>query len=126
MEDFQEFDIENSKLIKTGNLKKHLSGFIDAISVIILTNFFFLMVPKAGQIIAFKNMYGFLFFYFFLLFILYRFLTIFIFKRTIGMIILNMQFAKNDDPTFSTKEKLCAVFMLYLNDLDCYDNKQKR
>jgi hypothetical protein len=61
-----------------------------------------------------------MFFYVFAIFIVYRFLTIFAFGKTIGMAILNMQFAKRNETKLSFKEKILSVVMIYTNTLDCY------
>lgn len=118
MTEFKEF--ENYDLKKSGALRKNGAGIIDAILVIILQTTLFHYYPKLSSVIEFPNPLNSMFVYVFVLFIIYRFLTIFAFGKTIGMAILNMQFAKRNETKLSFKEKILSVLMIYTNTVDCY------
>ena len=118
MNEFKEF--ENYDLKKSGVLRKNGAGIIDAILVILIQTALFHYYPKLSNVIEFQNPLSLLFFYVFVLFIIYRFLTIFAFGKTIGMAILNMRFAKRNETKLSFKEQILSVLMIYTNTVDCY------
>ena len=121
MTEFKEFENNNYNLKKSDVLRKNGAGIIDAILVLVAQTTLFHYYPKLSSVIAFPNPLSTLFFYVFVLFIIYRFLTIFAFGKTIGMAVLNMQFAKQNETKLSFKEKLLSVLMIYTNTVDCYN-----
>lgn len=120
MTEFKEFENNNYELKKSGVLRKNGAGFIDAFLVIIVQTILFYYFPEIANLIEFPNPLSSMFFNVFVIFIVYRFLTIFAFGKTIGMAILNMQFAKRNETKLSFKEKLLSVVMIYTNTVDCY------
>ncbi|SHG92055.1 RDD family protein [Flavobacterium fluvii] len=120
MTEFKEFENDNYELKKTEVLRKNGAGIIDAILVLVIQTTLFHYFPKLSNLIEFPNQLSFMFFYVFVIFIMYRFLTIFAFGKTIGMAILNMQFAKRNETKLSFKEKTLSVVMIYTNTVDCY------
>jgi hypothetical protein len=120
MTEFKEFENNNYNLKKSDVLRKNGAGIIDAIAVLIFQTTLFHYFPKLSNGIEFSNPLSLLFFYVFLIFIIYRFLTIFAFGKTIGMAVLNMKFAKKNETKISFKEKILSVLMIYSNSLDCY------
>jgi hypothetical protein len=121
MTEFKEFKNNNYNLKKSDVLRKNGAGIIDAILVLVAQTTLFHYYPKLSNLIEFPNPLSCLFFYVFVLFIIYRFLTIFAFGKTIGMAVLNMQFAKQNETKLSFKEKLLSVLMIYTNTVDCYN-----
>jgi hypothetical protein len=121
MNEFKEFETENDELKKAGILSKNGAGFIDAILVIVLQGILSHYFSKIFYVIEFPNGLGFILFYTFLTFFLYRLLTIFSLGKTIGMAVLNMKFAKPNQTELSFKEKLLSVLMIYTNSVDCYN-----
>jgi hypothetical protein len=120
MTEFKEFETNNYNLKKSGVLRKNGAGIIDAILVLVTQTTLLHYFPKLSSVIELPNPLSTMFFYVFVLFIIYRFLTIFAFGKTIGMAILNMQFAKRNETKLSFKEKLLSVLMIYTNTVDCY------
>lgn len=120
MTEFKELENNNYNLKKSDVLRKNGAGIIDAILVLVTQTILFNYYPKLSSVIAFPNPLSAMFFYVFVLFIIYRFLTIFAFGKTIGMAILNMQFAKRNETKLSFKEKILSVLMIYTNTVDCY------
>lgn len=120
MNKFKEFEIDNYELKKTGVLRKNAAGFIDAFLVLTFQTILFHYFPEIANLIEFPNPLSSMFFNVFVIFIVYRFLTIFAFGKTIGMAILNMQFAKRNETKLSFKEKILSVVMIYTNTVDCY------
>lgn len=120
MNKFKEFDNENYELKKSGILRKNAAGFIDAISVIIFGAALFHYLPILANLIDFPNSLSSTFFNVFMIFIIYRFTTIFVLGKTLGMAFLNMKFAKPNQTKLSFKEKFLAVLMIYTNTIDCY------
>lgn len=120
MNEFKEFDNENYELKKSDGLRKNGAGFIDAILVILTQTTLFHYFPQLSNLIAFQSVFSFMLFYVLLIFIIYRFITIFTLGKTLGMAILNMKFAKRNQMKLSTKEKLLSVLMIYTNTVDCY------
>lgn len=121
MTEFKEFENNNYNLKKSDVLRKNGAGIIDAILVLVAQTTLFHYYPKLSNLIEFPNPLSSMFFYVFVLFIIYRFLTIFAFGKTIGMAVLNMQFAKQNETKLSFKEKLLSVLMIYTNTVDCYN-----
>jgi hypothetical protein len=120
MTEFKEFKNNNYNLKKSDVLRKNGAGIIDAILVLVAQTTLFHYYPKLSSVIAFPNPLSTLFFYVFVLFIIYRFLTIFAFGKTIGMAVLNMQFAKQNETKLSFKEKILSAVMIYTNTVECY------
>jgi hypothetical protein len=120
MTEFKEFENNNYNLKKSDVLRKNGAGIIDAILVLIIQTTLFHYYPKLSSVIEFPNPLSVIFFYVFVIFIVYRFLTIFAFGKTIGMAVLNMRFAKRNETKLSFKEKLLSVVMIYTNTVDCY------
>lgn len=120
MTEFKEFETNNYNLKKSGVLRKNGAGIIDAILVLVTQTTLLHYFPEISNLIEFPNPLSSMLFYTFLIFIIYRFLTIFAFGKTIGMAILNMQFAKRNETKLSFKEKLLSVVMIYTNTVDCY------
>lgn len=120
MNEFKEFDNENYELKKSDGLRKNGAGFIDAILVILTQTTLFHYFPQLSNLIAFQSVFSFMLFYVLLIFIIYRFITIFTLGKTLGMAILNMKFAKRNQSELSFKEKLLSVLMIYTNTVDCY------
>lgn len=125
MNEFKEFETENYKLKESGVLRKNGAGLIDALLVIIFLNVLFLFIPKLlRDLFESSNLQSFMLFYTFLIFLIYRFLTILTLGKTIGMAIFNIQFAKQNDMKLNFKEKLLSVIMIYINSVDCYNTEQ--
>ncbi len=120
MNESEEFEIESYKLKKSGALRKNYAGIIDAFLVIITQTILFRYFPKLWNPTKFVNPSGLMVINVFLTFIIYRFLTIIAFGKTIGMAILNIKFAKQNESQLSFKEKLLSVLMIYTNSVDCY------
>ena len=120
MNESEEFEIESYKLKKSGTLRKNGAGIIDAFLVIITQTILFRYFPKLWNPTKFVNPSGLMVINVFLTFIIYRFLTIIAFGKTIGMAILNIKFAKQNESQLSFKEKLLSVLMIYTNSVDCY------
>ncbi len=120
MTEFKEFENDNYELKKSGVLRKNGTGIIDAVLVLVIQTTLFHYFPQIEDFIAFQNPLSSIFFYVFVIFIVYRFLTIFTFGKTIGMAVLNIQFAKRNETKLSFKEKLLSVVMIYINTVDCY------
>lgn len=120
MNEFKEFEIENYKMKKAGVLRKNGAGILDAIIVIFLQNLLLSSYPELANLMAFPNILSYMLFYTLVLFFIYRFLCIFVLGKTIGMAILNMKFAKNNERTLNFKEKILSVVMIYINTIDCY------
>jgi hypothetical protein len=120
MTEIKEFENNNYNLKKSGVLRKNGAGIIDAILVLVIQTTLFHYYPKLSNLIEFPNPLSAMFFYVFVIFIVYRFLTIFTFGKTIGMAVLNMRFAKRNETKLSFKEKLLLVVMIYTNTVDCY------
>lgn len=118
MNEFEEF--ENYDLKKSGVLRKNGAGIIDAVFVLIIQTTLFHYFPQMADFMAFQNPLRSTFVSVFVIFIIYRFLTIFAFGKTIGMAILNMQFAKRNQTELSFKEKTLSAIMIYTNTVDCY------
>jgi uncharacterized RDD family membrane protein YckC len=121
MNEFKEFEAENDELKKSGALSKNGAGFIDAFLVILLQSAIFYFIPKLSNAIEFPNVLSYMLFYTFLTFFMYRFITIFILGKTVGMAALNIRFAKENQTQLSFKEKLLSVLMIYTNTVDCYN-----
>jgi hypothetical protein len=120
MNEFKDFETENYELKKSGVLRKNGAGLIDAILVILLQTALFHYFPELSNAIDFPNELSFMLFYTFLIFIIYRFITIFSLGKTIGMAVLNMKFAKPNQTQINIKEKILSVLMIYTNTIDCY------
>ena len=120
MNEFKEFDNENYELKKSDGLRKNGAGLIDAILVILTQTTVFHYFPALSNLIAFQSVLSFMLFYVLLIFIIYRFITIFTFGKTLGMAVLNMKFAKPNQTDLSFKEKFLSVLMIYTNTVDCY------
>lgn len=120
MTEFNEFETNNYNLKKSGVLRKNGAGIIDAILVLVTQTTLLHYFSEISNLIEFPNPLSLMLFYTFLIFIIYRFLTIFAFGKTIGMAILNMQFAKRYETKLSFKEKILSVIMIYTNTMDCY------
>ena len=120
MTDFKEFKNNNYNLKKSDVLRKNGAGIIDAILVLVAQTTLFHYYPKLSSAIEFPNPLSAMFFYVFVIFIVYRFLTIFAFGKTIGMAVLNMQFAKQNETKLSFKEKILSAVMIYTNTVECY------
>jgi hypothetical protein len=120
MNESEEFEIESYKLKKSGALRKNGAGIIDAFLVIITQTILFHYFPKLWNATKFVNPSGLMLINVFLMFTMYRFLTIIAFGKTIGMATLNMKFAKQNESQLSFKEKLLSVLMIYTNSVDCY------
>lgn len=120
MNELEEFKTQNYYLKKSSSLRKNGAGFTDAIIVLTIKNILFVNIPQLSNIIVFSNPLSAMFFYVFIIFIIYRFLTIFTLGKTIGMAILNMRFAKRNETKLSFKEKFLIVVMIYTNTVDCH------
>ena len=120
MNELEEFEIESYKLKKSRALRKNSAGIIDAFLVIITQTILFHYFPRLWNATEFVNPSFLMLINVFLTFIMYRFLTIIAFGKTIGMATLNMQFAKQNESQLSFKEKLLSVLMIYTNSVDCY------
>lgn len=120
MNEFKEFDNENYELKKSGVLRKNAAGFIDAILVIIFQSVLFHFFPKIANAVDFPNALSFTLFYALLIFIIYRLITILFLGKTLGIAVLNIQFAKRNQTGLSFKEKFLSALMIYTNTVDCY------
>lgn len=120
MNEFKKFENDNYELKKSDVLRKNGAGIIDAILVLVTQTILFNYYPKLSNLIEFPNPLSSMFFYVFAIFIVYRFLTIFAFGKTIGMAVFNMQFAKRNETKLGFKEKILSVVMIYINTVDCY------
>lgn len=120
MNEFKKFENDNYDLKKSGVLRKNGAGIVDAIFVLIIQTTLFHYFPQISDFMAFQNPLSSMFVNVFVIFIIYRFLTIFAFGKTIGMAILNMQFAKRNQTELGLKEKTLSAIMIYTNTVDCY------
>ena len=96
-----------SKHAKVNNSKIAAAGLIDAALTISFFVMLFSFIPKISETINPTLCI-------FLGFIVYRFLTIFIFDSTLGMKVFNIIFLSGDEENLNLKEKILAsVFVLF-------------
>ncbi|MDR7847119.1 hypothetical protein RIU21_10110 [Riemerella anatipestifer] len=122
MENFEEFEYEKNRSAKADLIKKNIAGTIDAIIVIML--YCILLLSKYYTIC--NNMTdNYKILYIFAIFIIYRLITIITIKRTIGMILIGIEFSKKDGTRLNLKEKLLATMMVYENNVEYYNTVPK-
>lgn len=119
MGEFEEFEYERTKSKKTESMKKNIAGFIDGIMIILIYCISFF--SNISFFTKLSDSYKIL--YIFVLFIIYRLITIISFNRTIGMILIGIEFAKETKTELNLKEKLLTIIMVYVNGTDCFDKK---
>ena len=115
----EEFEYGKTKSEKTELLKKNIAGFIDGIIIILIycISFFSNISFFINSTDFFKVLY------IFIIFIIYRLTTILTFKRTIGMILIGIEFAKKNKTELNLKERLLTIMMIYINGIDCFNRK---
>lgn len=104
---------------RTESIKKNIAGLIDGILIIIIYCISFFL--NISFFINLSDAYKVLFI--FIVFMVYRLITIMSFKRTVGMILIGIEFAKENRTELNLKEKLLTTIMLYVNGVDCFDRK---
>ena len=114
MDTLQEFNGPLTNYKKTGFLKRHIAGTLDAIFVVVLVYIMIFLLAPAGYLGDYFSSIN-VGIVCFLIFILYRISTILFLSGTIGMLLLRCRYMTDSNIDLTTKEKILAALMVYIN-----------
>jgi hypothetical protein len=122
MDKLEEFNRPVSEYERTGIIRKNIAGALDAALVLVLANLAaFYLIPEGYVKQDFPLLNAGI--YFFIIFIFYRLTTILFLTSTIGMRILKFRYMTETTMKLTTKEKIFAAFMIYINGVRNYNLK---
>jgi uncharacterized RDD family membrane protein YckC len=122
MDKLEEFNRPVFEYERTGIIRKNIAGVLDAGLVLVLANLTaFYLIPEEYVKQYFTPLNTGI--YFFGVFILYRLTTILLLTSTIGMRILKFRYMTESTIKLTTKEKIFASFMIYINGVRNYNLK---
>lgn len=122
MDELNEFNQPVFEYERTGIIRKNIAGVLDAVLVLVLANlvaYYLIPAEYIKQYFTILNTW----IYIFVAFILYRLTTILFLTSTIGMRILKFRYMTETTVKLTTKEKIFAAFMIYINGVRNYNLK---
>jgi hypothetical protein len=122
MDSLQEFNEPLIDYEQTGFLKKNIAGILDAIFVLSLVYSIILLLAPAGYVKEYFSVLN-IGICSFLIFIIYRVSTIFLLSGTIGMRLFRCRYMTDTSIKLTTKEKILAAFMIYINGVRTFNLK---
>ena len=122
MDALQEFEEPVFKYQQTGILKKNIAGILDTIVIFIIADLLATLVIPVGFLGPYLNSVK-IALYYLIVFILYRLVSILFLSSTIGMRLLRCQYMHEGNLKLTTKEKILAALMVYINGIRMYNLK---